>query len=44
MVPAPVTAKDAEARARANYEYTDWYFSKTDIEKAASKKKKGGAR
>ena len=41
MVPPPATAKEAEARAHAGYEYTDWYFSKTDIVKAASKKKRG---
>jgi len=44
MVPAPLTAKDAEARAGAGYEYTDWYFSKTEIGKAAPKKKKGRTR
>jgi hypothetical protein len=41
MVPAPATAKDAEARAHAGYDYTDWYFSKTDIAKAPKKKKPG---
>jgi peroxiredoxin (alkyl hydroperoxide reductase subunit C) len=40
IVPAPATAKDAEARSRAGYEYVDWYFSKTDIVKAAPKAKK----
>jgi peroxiredoxin (alkyl hydroperoxide reductase subunit C) len=44
MVPPPATAKDAEARARAGYEYTDWYFSKTDIPQAVPKKKKRGTR
>jgi peroxiredoxin (alkyl hydroperoxide reductase subunit C) len=44
MVPPPATAKDAEARAHAGYDYTDWYFSKTEIAKAAPKKKKGGTR
>jgi peroxiredoxin (alkyl hydroperoxide reductase subunit C) len=44
MVPPPATVKDAEARAHAGYDYTDWYFSKTDIAKAAPKKKKRGAR
>lgn len=44
MVPPPATAKDAEARAQAGYDYTDWYFAKKDITKAAPKKKKGGAR
>ena len=39
MVPPPATAKDAAARSRAGYEYTDWYFSKTKIGKAATKKK-----
>ena len=39
MVPPPATAKDAEARAQAGYEYTDWYFSKTDIPQAVPKKK-----
>jgi len=40
MVPAPTTAKEADARAHAGYEYTDWYFSKTDIGKAAPKAKR----
>ena len=40
MVPPPATAKDADARARAGFEYTDWYFSKTDVPKAAPKSKK----
>jgi peroxiredoxin (alkyl hydroperoxide reductase subunit C) len=44
MVPAPLTAKDADARARAGYEYTDWYFSKTDIAQAVPKKKKRATR
>lgn len=44
MLPAPATAKDAEARAHAGYEYTDWYFSKTDIRQAPPKKKKRGTR
>jgi len=44
MVPAPVTAKDAEARAHQGHEYTDWYFSKTEIAKAPPKKKKGANR
>jgi peroxiredoxin (alkyl hydroperoxide reductase subunit C) len=41
MVPPPATAKDAEARAHAGYEYTDWYFSKTDVPQGAPKKKRG---
>ena len=44
MVPAPATAKEADARAHAGYEYTDWYFSKTDIHKAAPRTKKRKAR
>jgi peroxiredoxin 2/4 len=44
MVPPPGTAKDAEARALAGYEYTDWYFSKTEIGKALPKKKKSRTR
>ena len=44
MVPPPATAKDADARAGAGYDYTDWYFSKTDIPQAVSKKKKRGTR
>lgn len=44
MLPPPATAADAEARAQAGYEYTDWYFSKTEIAKAAPKKKKGDTR
>ena len=34
IVPPPSTAKDAEARAKAGYEYTDWYFAKTDLKNA----------
>jgi peroxiredoxin (alkyl hydroperoxide reductase subunit C) len=30
IVPPPQTQADAEARMQANYEVTDWYFSKTD--------------
>jgi peroxiredoxin (alkyl hydroperoxide reductase subunit C) len=41
MVPPPATAKDAEARAHAGYEYTDWYFSKTDVTQGVPKKKRG---
>lgn len=41
MVPPPATAKDAEARAHAGYEYTDWYFSKTDVPQGVPKKKRG---
>jgi peroxiredoxin 2/4 len=44
MVPPPATAKDADARARAGYEYTDWYFSKTDIAQSPPKKKKRATR
>ncbi len=44
MVPAPATAKEADARAHAGYEYTDWYFSKTEIHKAAPRTKKRTAR
>ncbi len=44
MVPPPSTAKDAEARAHAGYDYTDWYFSKTDVPRAAPKVKKRAAR
>jgi peroxiredoxin (alkyl hydroperoxide reductase subunit C) len=40
IVPPPATAKDAEARSHAGYEYVDWYFSKTDIAKATPKSKK----
>ena len=43
MVRPPATANEAEARASAGYEYTDWYFSKTDVPKITpAKKKKGG--
>lgn len=31
MVPPPNTAADADARASAGFEYTDWYFSKTEV-------------
>jgi peroxiredoxin 2/4 len=37
IVPPPSTAKDAEARAKAGYEYTDWYFSKADLKNAPKK-------
>jgi peroxiredoxin (alkyl hydroperoxide reductase subunit C) len=40
MLPPPATARDAEARARAGYEYTDWYYAKTEVGKAAPKKKR----
>ena len=44
MVPPPATVKDAAARAHAGYDYTDWYYCKTEIAKAANKKKKRGTR
>jgi len=44
MVPPPATAKDADARADAGYDYTDWYFSKTAIPQVTPKKKKRGSR
>lgn len=44
IVPPPATVKDADARARAGYEYTDWYFSKTELTKTASKPKKRNPR
>ena len=46
IVPPPATAKDADARERAGFEYTDWYFSMTDIPnpKAATKRRKPAAR
>ncbi len=28
IVPPPATAQDAEARVKAGYDYTDWYFCK----------------
>jgi len=31
VVPPPATIADADARAKAGYEYVDWYFSKTDL-------------
>ncbi len=31
IVPAPLTAQAAEARAGEGYEYTDWYFSKKQL-------------
>jgi peroxiredoxin (alkyl hydroperoxide reductase subunit C) len=40
IVPVPATQKEADARAKAGYEYTDWYFSKTDLGRAAPKGKK----
>ncbi len=45
MVRPPATAKEAEARASAGYDYTDWYFAKTEVAKASpAKKKKRAAR
>ena len=44
MVPPPATVKDAAARAHAGYDYTDWNYCKTEIAKAATKKKKRGTR
>lgn len=37
VVPPPTTIADADARAKAGYEYVDWYFSKTDLPKARPK-------
>jgi peroxiredoxin (alkyl hydroperoxide reductase subunit C) len=34
IVPPPATQQDADARAKAGYEYTDWYFAKTDLKRA----------
>jgi len=31
VVLPPTTIADADARAKAGYEYVDWYFSKTDL-------------
>jgi len=31
IVPPPQTASEADARADAGYDYTDWYFSKRDL-------------
>lgn len=31
IVPAPLTAQAAEARAGEGYDYTDWYFSKKQL-------------
>jgi len=40
IVPPPATQKDADARAKAGYEYTDWYFAKTSLGRAGPKGKK----
>ena len=43
VVPAPSTARDAEARAKAGYEYVDWYFAKKnapDTQKRSRSKRK----
>lgn len=32
VVPPPQTIADADARMQSNYEVTDWYFSKRDLE------------
>ncbi|CAG4884603.1 Peroxiredoxin [Georgfuchsia toluolica] len=37
VVPPPTTIADADARAKAGYEYVDWYFSKTELPKARPK-------
>ncbi|MCC6608933.1 MAG: peroxiredoxin [Burkholderiales bacterium] len=44
IVPAPTTQKEAEVRAKAGYDYTDWYFAKTDLGRAAPKAKKRRAK
>lgn len=38
VVPPPTTAAEADARARAGYEYVDWYFSKTTLPVKKSEK------
>ena len=35
IVPPPQTQADAEKRKGEGYDYTDWYFSKKDLKKAA---------
>jgi peroxiredoxin (alkyl hydroperoxide reductase subunit C) len=37
IVPTPATTNDADARVKAGYETTDWYFSKTDLKNAPKK-------
>ena len=37
VVPPPATIADADARAKAGYEYVDWYFSKTELPKVRPK-------
>ena len=44
MVPPPSTAKEDDARSGAGYEYTDWYFSKTELRGIKAKAKKRPAR
>lgn len=46
MVPPPATAADADARAKAGYEYVDWYFARTELpgKKAAPPKAPGRRR
>lgn len=34
LVLPPATSQDADARAKAGYEYVDWYFCKTELGKA----------
>lgn len=40
MVPPPATAADADARAKAGYDYVDWYYAKTDLPASAAKAKR----
>jgi peroxiredoxin (alkyl hydroperoxide reductase subunit C) len=35
IVPPPQTQAEAEKRKDEGYDYTDWYFSKKDLKKAA---------
>jgi len=37
IVPPPATQQEAAARAKAGYEYTDWYFARTDLRRAGAK-------
>ena len=37
MVPPPSTAADADARAKAGYEYVDWYYARKDLPAASAK-------
>jgi peroxiredoxin (alkyl hydroperoxide reductase subunit C) len=42
MVPPPSNIADADARAKAGYDYVDWYYARTELPKVAPKPKARG--